>query len=105
VGLPSIVFNNFKYNNKDRLGWWHVSCSYSFKKILRATLYNNDIKMESFSEPLNESNTYFPKSNLEGQFGKSSTSGNGVSGGMLIKEFRMWTEQRSVKQISLYMYS
>jgi hypothetical protein len=61
--------------------------------------------MESFSEPLNESNTYFPKSNLEGQFGKSSVSGNGVSGGMLVKEFRMWTEQRSVKQISLYMHS
>jgi len=59
---------------------------------MRATLYNSESVNAEETESLIEQPIYFPKSSLEGQFGKSTNAGKGVSGGLLIKEFRMWTE-------------
>ena len=44
VGDPTVTFDEFNFANEDDLGWWHVSCSYSFQKTIQATLYNeNDV--------------------------------------------------------------
>ena len=37
---PVLVFDQFSLLNKDRYGWWHISCSYSFQEDTKGTLFN-----------------------------------------------------------------
>jgi hypothetical protein len=44
--------------------------------------------------------TYFPENTLQGEIGKSSNYELPGVNGFMIKEFRMWTEQRTPEQIA-----
>lgn len=41
-----LAFIQFNQPNEDKFGWWHASCSYSFQKITRASLFNTKVNTE-----------------------------------------------------------
>jgi len=38
-----LSFTQFSLDHEDTFGWWHVTCSYSFQKQARATLFNTNV--------------------------------------------------------------
>ena len=37
---PYITFDTFTRDNADSFGWWHISCSYRARHILKGVLFN-----------------------------------------------------------------
>lgn len=100
-----LAFSQFNQPNEDKFGWWHASCSYSFQKITRASLFNTKVNTEQ-SLPLKDSSNFFPQDSLQASFGLSTVSSPSKPiNGLLIKEVRYWSTQRTSEQIAQHRFS
>jgi hypothetical protein len=73
--------------------------------LAKASLFNsgdvNDYKKGSLARE----DVWFPKSSLIGIFGASKYVDFPGVNGMMVKEFRLWTEQRTKKKLAMHRNS
>lgn len=104
---PVITFSQFKKENADTYGWWHVSCSYSFQQSARGSLFNSKM-IQSFEETMVGLPKFYPTNSLLATFGKSSVDEDSAilpgSTNVLIKEFRFWNKQLSSLELEVNRY-
>jgi hypothetical protein len=67
-GPVYLKFDEFKPENEDVLGWWHLSCSYSYKGEMWASLSNEYIIEASKNKKVGRKAT-LPSGYYKGQFG------------------------------------
>jgi hypothetical protein len=63
INDSKLSFNLFGARNEDQFGWWHVSCSYSFQKVARGTLFNSNVD-DKQSISLGGNSSFFPQDSL-----------------------------------------
>jgi hypothetical protein len=103
---PLISFSDFKEENEDKFGWWHVVCSYSFQKQIKGWLYNTKVGgYETLS--LVGSSSYYPLDSLVGTFGnpeKTTSDQENGANELLVKEVRYWGQQLHSSQVNDWRY-
>jgi hypothetical protein len=88
---PYVSFDNFKKENQDETGWWHISCWYQFYEKVECTLFNQKSEVTKEESLAGLNNYFIPKYTLQGSFGKTM---NQVFPGVQsaqIKEFVFWS--------------
>lgn len=71
---PIITFDQFKAENADTYGWWHVSCSYAFQQTAKGSLFNTKVA-QTFEETMVGLPKFYPTNSLIASFGKSPVAG------------------------------
>jgi hypothetical protein len=54
---PKVIFPEFSFENQSETGWWHLSCSFSYRGYIKASLFNEDNLNAVKSERLTRINT------------------------------------------------
>jgi hypothetical protein len=107
---PSVTLPEFSADNESFDGWWHLTCSYSYRGYVKASLYNeenlNAVKSVRLTRASTEGLSLGRTGPLYGVFGKrpessliSKLDDLSVQGGFMIKEFRLWIDQLDFEQI------
>ena len=100
---PYLMFDNFNLINEDQTGWWHISCSYSYKKEIEATLFNTNTSTTKRKAYSKKNHQYLPmRRPFIAYFGKPRNIGKASIDGVYLKEVRVWSAHIKPEQVAKY---